>query len=65
MLAPRGAAAVAVAVAKRAQSTAAAAGPAPPSWVGIRVNGRKLLVSPKMSVLQACEEAQVSHPSAR
>ena len=46
----------------RAQSTAAASSAPPPSWIGIRINGRKVLVHPKSTVLQACEEAQVEVP---
>lgn len=29
-----------------------------PSWVGVRINGKKALVHPKASVLQACEEGE-------
>ena len=46
----------------RAQSTDAAAAGALPGWFGIRINGRKALVHPKSSVLQACEEAGVDVP---
>ena len=42
----------------RSQSSAASGASALPSWVGVRINGNKVLVHPKASILQACEEGE-------
>jgi len=38
----------------RQQSTSTAL----PNWFGVRINGKKVLVHPKATVLQACEEVR-------